>query len=62
MKYPKADRPTFYFIGVTTAKSSIMQVFPEWATYLSLGDCPIKGIDCAWHDDPQVYRDVVSFL
>lgn len=62
MKYPKADRPTFYFIGVTTAQSSIMKVFPEWASTLGLGDCPIKGIDCAWHDDPQVYRDVVSFL
>ncbi len=58
----KADRPTFYFIGVTTAKSSIMKVFGEWAKYLQLGDCPIKGIDCKWHDDPQVYRDVVSFL
>lgn len=62
MKYPKAERPTFYFIGVTTAKSSIMKVFPEWASYLGLGDCPIKGIDCAWHDDPRVYRDVVCFL
>lgn len=39
-----------------------MKVFPEWAKYLQLGDCPIKGIDCKWHDDPQVYRDVVSFL
>ncbi len=58
----KADRPTFYFIGVTTAKSSIMKVFGEWAKYLQLGDCPIKGIDCKWHDYPQVYRDVVSFL
>ena len=58
----KANRPTFYFIGVTTAKSSIMKVFGEWAKYLQLGDCPIKGIDCKWHDDPQVYRDVVSFI
>ncbi len=58
----KADRPTFYFIGVTTGKSSIMRVFPEWARYLNLGDCPIRGIDCKWHDDPEVYREVVSFL
>jgi shikimate 5-dehydrogenase len=58
----KADRPTFYFIGVTTGKSSIMRVFPKWAARLGLGDCPIKGIDCKWHDDPQVYRQVVSFL
>ena len=62
MNLQKADRPTFYFIGVTTAKSSIMRVFPEWAKYLNLGDCPIRGIDCKWHDDPGVYREVVSFL
>ena len=57
-----ADRPTFYFIGMTTAKSSIMKVFPAWAKHLQLGDCPIRGIDCKWHDDPDVYRQVVSFL
>lgn len=62
MKYKKADRPTFYFIGVTTAKSSIMRVFPQWAKHLNLGDCPIKGIDCKQHDDPDVYRQVVSFI
>jgi len=62
VRLQKADRPTFYFIGVTTAKSSIMRVFPEWARCLNLGDCPIVGIDCKWHDDPEVYREVVSFL
>ncbi len=62
MEFTKAERPTFYFIGVTTTKSSIMKVFPAWARHLGLGDCPIKGIDCKHHDDPQVYRDVVSFL
>lgn len=58
----KATVPTFYFIGVTTTKSSIMKVFPEWARVLELGNCPIKGIDCKQHDDPDVYRRVVSFL
>ncbi|MHC4636518.1 MAG: shikimate dehydrogenase family protein [Planctomycetota bacterium] len=57
-----ADRPTFYFIGVTTGKSSIMKVFPEWAKHLKLGDCPIRGIDCKWHDEPEVYRKVVDFI
>ncbi|MCP4781939.1 MAG: shikimate dehydrogenase [Fuerstiella sp.] len=57
-----ADRPTFYFIGVTTTKSSIMKVFPLWAQHLGLGDCPIRGIDCQWHDDPEVYRKIVNFL
>ncbi len=58
----KAIEPTFYFIGVTTSKSSIMKVFPEWAKYLNLGQCVIKGIDCKQHDDPEVYRKVVAFI
>ena len=57
-----AERPTFYFVGVTTGKSSIMRVFPRWAEHLGLGDVPIVGIDCKWHDDPDVYRRVVEFL
>jgi shikimate 5-dehydrogenase len=57
-----ATKPTFYFVGVTTTKSSIMTVFPAWARHLGLGDCPIRGIDCKWHDDPEVYRSVVGFL
>jgi shikimate 5-dehydrogenase len=57
-----ARKPTFYFVGVTTGKSSIMRVFPRWADYLNLGDVEIRGIDCRIHDDPAVYREVVSFL
>ena len=57
-----AEKPTMYFIGVTTSKSSIMKVFPEWAKFLKLGDCPIRGIDCKWHDDPEVYRRIVKFI
>ena len=57
-----AVRSTFYFIGVTTSKSSIMRVFPKWASYLGLGEVEMKGIDCALHDDPEVYRRIVSFI
>ncbi|MFW6288546.1 MAG: shikimate dehydrogenase family protein [Spirochaetota bacterium] len=46
---------------MTTAKSSIMKVFPAWAKHLGL-EAPIVGIDCKWHDDPERYRDVVRFL
>ena len=60
--YPPADRPTMYFIGVTTSKSSIMRVFPEWATFLELGDCCIRGIDLAQHDAPGRYREVVEHI
>lgn len=62
MDLEPAVKPTFYFIGVTTGKSSIMRVFPEWAKYLGLGDCQIRGIDCKWHDRPEVYRAITSFL
>ncbi len=60
--FTPATKPTFYFVGVTTGKSSIMKVFPAWAKHLGLGDCPIRGIDCKWHDERQVYRKVVAFL
>jgi shikimate 5-dehydrogenase len=57
-----ADRPTFWFIGVTTAQSSIMRVFPEWAKHLALGDVAMRGIDLVPHDRAERYRDVVAFL
>jgi shikimate 5-dehydrogenase len=60
--YPKAEKRTMYFIGVTTARSSIMKVFPEWARYLNLGDCCIRGMDFQPHDDPARYREAVDFI
>ena len=36
-KLERATAPTLYFIGVTTANSSIMKVFPAWAKELRLG-------------------------
>lgn len=57
-----AQIPTLYFIGVSTAKSSIMKVFPQWARYLGLGDCAIRGIDFVPHDTPGNYREAVDFI
>ena len=57
-----AQKPTMYFVGVTTKKSMIMRVFPAWAKYLDLGDCQIKGIDLKLHDEPGRYREVVQFI
>lgn len=62
MELKKAIQPTIYFIGVTTAQSSIMKVFPEWAKALGLGDTVMKGIDIAIHEEPGVYRKVVQFI
>ncbi len=62
MSYQPAQRPTFYFIGVTTSQSSIMRVFPAWAKHLGLGDVEMKGIDFKPHSSPQAYREAVEFL
>lgn len=62
MSYPPATKPTFYFIGVTTAQSSIMKVFPKWAEHLGLGDVEMRGLDFVPHDTPARYREVVDFL
>ncbi len=58
----KADRPTMYFIGVTTGSSSIMKIFPEWVKALGRSDTVIKGIDIAIHERAEVYRRVVNFI
>jgi shikimate dehydrogenase len=52
--------PTFYFIGVTTKKSSIMKVFPLWMKELGREDVVMEGIDCLIHDKPEVYRATVA--
>jgi shikimate 5-dehydrogenase len=57
-----ATAPTLYFFGVTTAKSSIMKVFPNWAKSLGLKDAVIKGVDFPVHASPDSYRAVVTFL
>lgn len=57
-----AERPTFYFIGVSTAHSSIRQVFPAWAEELGLGPVDFVGIDMPLHAPAEDYRRVVSVL
>lgn len=48
--------PTFYFIGVTTTKSSIMKVFPLWMKVLGREEVVIEGVDLKIHDTPEAYR------
>ncbi|GAA5133399.1 shikimate dehydrogenase family protein [Pseudonocardia adelaidensis] len=57
-----AERPTLYFIGVTTGRSSIRTVFPRWARALGLGDVPLVGVDLPLHAPRADYRRVVEFL
>lgn len=59
--YEPAKTPSFYFIGVTTSKSSIMKVFPKWADALGLDAC-MKGFDFTPHSPAEEYRKVVNFI
>ena len=52
--------PTFYFIGVTTTKSSIMKVFPLWMRELGRPEVVLEGVDLKIHDDPESYRKVTA--
>jgi len=56
----KKTLPTFYFVGVTTNKSSIMKVFPRWMEALGRSEVVIEGIDHKIHDAPDVYRLTVA--
>jgi shikimate 5-dehydrogenase len=60
--FTPAAKATLYFIGVTTAKSSIMRIFPLWAKELKLGDVAIRGVDLPLHAPAAAYREVVEFL
>ncbi len=62
MNYSACNRPTMFFIGVTTGKSSINRVFPRWAAALGLGDCELRGMDFPLHADPAAYREAVAFI
>lgn len=52
--------PTFYFVGVTTGKSSINKVFPLWMEVIGRPEVKLEGIDHAIHDDPENYRATVA--
>jgi shikimate dehydrogenase len=53
--------PTFYFVGVSTTKSSIMKVFPKWAEILRL-DAEIVGIDVPLGAPAEIYRAIVEHM
>jgi shikimate 5-dehydrogenase len=56
----KKPVPTFYFIGVTTGKSSINKVFPLWMKVIGREDVILEGMDCKIHDEPESYRRAVA--
>jgi shikimate dehydrogenase len=52
---------TMVFIGVTTGKSAMMQVFPRWSQAWGLG-AQLVGYDAPLHAPPQVYRQIVEHI
>jgi shikimate dehydrogenase len=54
-------KPTMYFIGVTTGKSSIMQIFPKWAEVLGI-DAQLIGYDAPLHAPAHVYEEIVQHV
>jgi shikimate 5-dehydrogenase len=56
---PKSE-PTFYFIGVTTGKSSMVKVFPLWMKELGHPEIVLEGIDLKIHDSQQAYRSIMA--
>jgi shikimate 5-dehydrogenase len=51
-----------YFIGVTTAQSSIHQIFPHWATAAGVKNAAIQGIDLPLDATPNQYRAAVHTI
>lgn len=61
MSFRPATRPTMYFAGVGTTRSTIRRVFPLWAERLGL-DAELVGADFPLGAPPDDYRRFVSFL
>lgn len=57
---PPPTRPTFYFIGVSTAHSSSRRVWPAWMDLLGLPQVALQGVDLAPGSSPDLYRQVVA--
>ena len=60
------QRPTFYFIGVTTGKSSILRIFPRWMDILEyergIDKAELVGLDVPLGAPPEVYRRIVQHI
>lgn len=55
------ERPTMYFIGVTTGQSSIMRIFPHWMSILGV-TAEIRGHDLPLGAPPDDYRAIVDHI
>jgi shikimate 5-dehydrogenase len=51
-----------YFLGVTTAQSSIHKIFPLWAALAGVEDAALRGIDIPVDAEPAQYRAAVCAI
>jgi shikimate dehydrogenase len=56
------ERPTFYFIGVNTAGSLSLELFPLWLATLGLPPTDIQGIDIPVRGPREAYRGVLRHI
>ena len=59
MSHPKTRR--MRFVGVSTASSSIMKVFPLWSDILGL-DAELVGLDIPLDAPASAYREAVATI
>jgi len=53
-------RPTLYFFGVTTGKSSIRKLFPLWSQILGIENAQLVGVDLPINAPAFRYRQAVA--
>lgn len=53
-------QPTMEFIGVTTGQSSMMRIFPHWASILGISAAQLVGRDLPLDAAPAAYRRAVE--
>lgn len=58
---PPLTRPTMYFIGVTTAQSSMMRIFPRWMDVLGI-DAQLLGYDAPPSAPAEQYTRIVDHI
>lgn len=59
--FPRLDRPTLVFVGVTTGASSIQRLFPRWTEALGV-DAQLVGLDLPVDAAPSEHDRAVAAL
>jgi shikimate dehydrogenase len=60
--FERLEKPTFYFIGVSTARSKIMDLFPRWVEVLGLPETEIRGVDIEMRGPAEKYRSILEHI